>query len=175
MSEIYKDTIKVIQTLKDCLSQTENCDHKCFNCLRSVTVSEVIRAYDNVLTILKELSSGQPMFVKDGVALFLTQGHVEALLEYDKQEYTKEAIKRIKEELKSLPDDMSPLKPFQIPLKPLDNAVVKLNIGDPIVNEEGKAIFNGICPYEGKPCESWTCCECSVEERERKFMEGDNE
>ena len=43
------------------------------------------------------------------------------------------------------------------------------------VDEYGREHFKGICPYTGKTCEKWTCHICEVEERERKFMEGDSE
>ena len=42
-------------------------------------------------------------------------------------------------------------------------------------DEYGREHFKGICPYTGKKCEKWTCSVCEVEERERKFMEGDSE
>ncbi len=43
------------------------------------------------------------------------------------------------------------------------------------VNEYGKEHFKGICPYTNKKCDTWTCGICEVEERERKFAEGDAE
>ena len=43
------------------------------------------------------------------------------------------------------------------------------------VDEDGREHFKGICPYTGKKCDTWTCGICEVEERERKFMEGDND
>ena len=39
----------------------------------------------------------------------------------------------------------------------------------------GKEHFKGICPYINKPCDTWTCGACEVEERERKFAEGDTD
>lgn len=42
-------------------------------------------------------------------------------------------------------------------------------------DEYGRKHFNGICPYTGKKCDTWTCGICEVEERERKFAEGDTE
>ena len=50
---------------------------------------------------------------------------------------------------------------------------IRLNTSD--VNELGKAVFKGVCPYTNKKCDTWTCGICEVEERERKFAEGDNE
>lgn len=43
------------------------------------------------------------------------------------------------------------------------------------VNEYGREHFKGICPYTNKKCDTWTCGICKVEERERKFAEGDTE
>lgn len=37
----------------------------------------------------------------------------------------------------------------------------------------GKEHFKGICPYINNPCEKWTCGACKIEERERKFAEGE--
>ena len=45
----------------------------------------------------------------------------------------------------------------------------------PDIDEEGKAFFNGVCPYTNKKCDTWTCGTCEVEERERKFAEGDTD
>jgi len=42
-------------------------------------------------------------------------------------------------------------------------------------DEYGREYFNGICPYTDKKCDTWTCGICEVEERERRFMEGDTE
>lgn len=48
--------------------------------------------------------------------------------------------------------------------------------GDTVeVNEYGREHFKGICPYTNKKCDTWTCGICEVEERERKFAEGDTE
>ena len=43
------------------------------------------------------------------------------------------------------------------------------------VDEDGRKHFKGICPYTNKKCETWTCGICEVEERERKFAEGDTD
>lgn len=32
-------------------------------------------------------------------------------------------------------------------------------------------IFNGKCPYTGKPCYDWECIICEVEAEEKKSME----
>lgn len=42
-------------------------------------------------------------------------------------------------------------------------------------DEYGRDYFKGICPYTNKKCDTWTCSVCEVEERERKFMEGDTD
>ena len=42
-------------------------------------------------------------------------------------------------------------------------------------DEYGREHFKGICPYTNKKCEKWTCSVCEVEQRERRFAEGDTE
>lgn len=42
-------------------------------------------------------------------------------------------------------------------------------------DEYGRKYFKGICPYTNVKCDKWTCSVCEVEERERKFMEGDTD
>ena len=42
-------------------------------------------------------------------------------------------------------------------------------------DEYGREHFKGICPYTNIKCEKWTCSVCEVEQRERRFAEGDND
>ena len=42
-------------------------------------------------------------------------------------------------------------------------------------DEYGRQHFNGICPYTNIKCEKWTCSVCEVEQRERRFAEGDTD
>ena len=45
----------------------------------------------------------------------------------------------------------------------------------PEIDEEGKAFFNGVCPYIDKICDSWSCSKCKEEERERKYRKGESQ
>lgn len=44
-----------------------------------------------------------------------------------------------------------------------------------LTDEHGREHFNGICPYTNIKCDKWTCSVCEVEQRERRFAEGDND
>lgn len=39
------------------------------------------------------------------------------------------------------------------------------------MSEYERHIFNGLCPYTGKPCETFECDKCEIEAEERKWLE----
>ena len=43
------------------------------------------------------------------------------------------------------------------------------------IENQDREYFIGICPYTDNPCDDWHCRECEVEQREREWMEGEEE
>ena len=43
------------------------------------------------------------------------------------------------------------------------------------IENQDREYFNGICPYTDNPCDDWHCQTCEVEQREREWMEGEEE
>lgn len=43
------------------------------------------------------------------------------------------------------------------------------------IDEYGRELFKGKCPYTGKKCGSWECEDCEVEKAEIDFADNKNE
>lgn len=43
------------------------------------------------------------------------------------------------------------------------------------IDEYGRELFKGRCPYTDKKCESWKCEDCEVEKAEIDFADNKNE
>ena len=43
------------------------------------------------------------------------------------------------------------------------------------INDHDREFFEGRCPYTDKPCDEWTCQTCEVEQREREWLERDDD
>ena len=43
------------------------------------------------------------------------------------------------------------------------------------IENHDREYFKGICPYTDKPCDEWMCQTCEVEQREREWLEGEED
>ena len=142
--------LKVLKNERECITRqgTDKCDKNCGFCELCLPDSEILAVYD---------------FLIEGYELLQNKG-AESYTIKCKEPLSEEQIERFKEEFNSA-SFMASFEPMKFP-----EGLVAVT-----PNDEGRKHFNGICPYIGKKCETWTCGICEVEERERKFAEGDTD
>lgn len=100
---LYDETLKVMETERECIlrQDTPRCDRNCKTCDLCLPTYQVMNAFENVIKVLRELSTGRPMLYLNGQAIYLTQGHIDAFIEHERNEalkrYTDEIMKGMKD------------------------------------------------------------------------------
>ena len=140
--------LKVLKNKRDCIKYNHDyCYENCEgDCPYFVSSTEALEVYD---------------FLIKGYELLQNEG-AESYTIKCTEPLSEEQIARFKKEWGSA---RFTVEPMQLP-----EGLVTV-----VPDETARQIFNGICPYTNKKCEKWTCSVCEVAERERKFMEGDND
>jgi hypothetical protein len=64
--------------------------------------SDVRRIIDNAPTIAR---SERPFVMIEGKAIYITQGHIDAMVEYERKEQVKEVVERFMKSLEEVADD----------------------------------------------------------------------
>lgn len=57
----------------------------------------------------------------------------------------------------------------------MDKKKYEKKLSELMIENQDREYFNGICPYTDNTCDDWHCRECEVEQREREWMEGEEE
>ena len=141
--------LKVLKNERECIArQNGKCDRNCAYCDLCLPDDEILEVYD---------------FLIKGYELLQNEG-AESYTIKCTEPLSAEQIARFKEEWGNASFTAS-FEPMQFP-----EGLVAV-----MPDEYGREHFNGICPYTNIKCEKWTCSVCEVEERERRFVEGDND
>ena len=141
--------LKVLKNERECITrQNGKCDRNCKECDLCLPDDEILEVYD---------------FLINGYELLQNEG-AESYTIKCTEPLSEEQIERFKEEWGNASFTAS-FEPMQFP-----EGLVAV-----VPDETAREIFNGICPYTNKKCEKWTCSICEVEQRERRFAEGDND
>lgn len=141
--------LKVLKNERECIArQNGKCDRNCKECDLCLPDDEILEVYD---------------FLIKGYELLQNEG-AESYTIKCTEPLSEEQIARFKEEWGNASFTAS-FEPMQFP-----EGLVAV-----MPDEYGREHFKGICPYTDKKCGHWTCNICEVAERERKFMEGDND
>lgn len=129
------DIIKVIQVIrneKECIkrqgdmTKCKRHEHEgCLKCDLCLPDNDILEAYDFVLKIVEGIAVDSLTIIVNGMALYLTDGHIEALKNYERDQILKEMCDRIKSSFDEMPSAEF-MKKFNLPLKPLDNGIVRL-------------------------------------------------
>ena len=142
--------LKVLKNERECIKR--RCDlnlkRNCMECDLCLPDDEILEVYD---------------FLINGYELLQNES-AESYTIKCTEPLSEEQIARFKEEWGNASFTAS-FEPMQFP-----EGLVAV-----MTDEWGREHFKGICPYTNKKCEKWTCNICEVEERERKFMEGDTD
>lgn len=125
------ETLKIFQTEMECIKRHDSpkCKRECNKCDCCVSLPMMIEAYGNVITVIQQILADRPILVYKGLAINLTQEHIDVLAQYERDALCKEAIERFKEsfeeDLKKSVLDRDQMR-IQLGLQPLENGVVRL-------------------------------------------------
>ena len=140
--------LKVLKNERECIKRqgTAKCDRNCKGCDLCLPDDEILEVYDFLIE-----------------AYSITEIHINV---------SKEEAEKLFEIINRTAQEGVRLAVLPYPDMGVSYPTVTLETAP---DEYGREHFNGICPYTDKKCDTWTCGICEVEERERKFMEGDND
>lgn len=129
------DTLKLLETLKDCMTSIEidSCNHDCSNCPNSLKITSIRDAYDSAIMVIKQILEDRPLVVYKGLAIRITQGHIDALVKYEQDEMLKETVNHIMnsfDEAINHPILNNEQMRMMAGLPPLENGIVRLKEDD---------------------------------------------